>query len=209
MTGSSQPRGRPPASSREEIEAKAIALFLERGFAATTVTAIAAACGVSKTSFFRYYSSKSDIVWLAFDVHIARLRSLLAESDPSVPALTAVRLAVVEALTGDADEQGIWMRRFRLIDTSPELRDGESAHWILWADAVSDFLVERIGCPADHVVPPVVSGAVQSLFLAQLRSWLPLSEPAGMLTRRLDAELGPLCEALQPWVDESCGAPVS
>lgn len=206
MTGPHKPRGRPHASSREQIAQEAIELFLEHGFAATTIATIAKASGVSKTSFFRYYDSKSEIIWLTFDQHIERLRTLLRDSDPALSSLTVVRLAVLDALTRDTARDAVWRQRFLLFDSSPELRDEESAHWISWADAVSDFLVHRLGCPADHAVPPVVGGAVQSLVLAKLRSWLPLTDPPMTLAEWVDADLRPLADALQPWVDAASEA---
>ncbi|PPF78795.1 TetR family transcriptional regulator [Subtercola sp. Z020] len=207
MNGPQKPRGRPHASSREQIAQHAFELFLERGFAATTIASIAKASGVSKTSFFRYYSSKSEIIWLAFDQHIDRLQTLLQQSDPGLPSLTAVRLAVLDALTRDTARDAVWRQRFVLFDSSPELRDEESAHWNAWAGVISAFLVLRTGCPVEHAVPPVVGGAVQSLVLAKLRSWLPLTDPARTLADWIDDDLRPLCEALQPWVDASCGTP--
>ncbi|NGP09616.1 TetR family transcriptional regulator [Rhodococcus sp. 14C212] len=50
--------GRPPESSRERVQATAIDLFLDRGYAETSIADIAAA-GIGKTTFFRYYPGAS------------------------------------------------------------------------------------------------------------------------------------------------------
>ena len=47
---------------RQEIARAAWLLFAERGYEDTTVEAIARAAGVSRRSFFRYFSSKEDVV---------------------------------------------------------------------------------------------------------------------------------------------------
>src|SRR5712691_9666645 len=48
-------RGRPPGTSRRELELIALRLFTEQGFDNTTIEQIAAEAGVSKRTFFRYF----------------------------------------------------------------------------------------------------------------------------------------------------------
>ena len=59
--------GRPKSSSRETLAEAACELFLEQGFEATSIAEIASRAGVSRSGFFNYFSSKSDILWGAFD----------------------------------------------------------------------------------------------------------------------------------------------
>ncbi|RLK49354.1 TetR family transcriptional regulator [Microbacterium telephonicum] len=65
--------GRPRASSRETLAEAASELFLERGFAATSVADITTRAGVSRSSFFNYFASKSDILWAGLDERIEAL----------------------------------------------------------------------------------------------------------------------------------------
>ncbi len=44
----------------------ALDLFLERGYDATTVEDICAAAGIGRTSFFRYFKSKEDVLMRDF-----------------------------------------------------------------------------------------------------------------------------------------------
>jgi AcrR family transcriptional regulator len=57
-----------------EITAVAMGLFLEQGFEATTIDEIAAAAGISRRSFFRYFGTKEDVVlgYLATDGAVLR-----------------------------------------------------------------------------------------------------------------------------------------
>lgn len=48
-------------SKREQIRAAAARLFLERGFAGTSMDAITAEAGVSKETIYRYYESKAQL----------------------------------------------------------------------------------------------------------------------------------------------------
>ena len=63
--------GRPRASSRETLAEAACELFLEQGYEATSVVDIAQRAGVSRSSFFNYFSSKSDVLWSGLDARIA------------------------------------------------------------------------------------------------------------------------------------------
>ena len=85
MTGSGDPaepaatrRGGPgPAAEHhpaEDVARAALDLFARQGYDETTVDEIAAAVGVSRRTFFRYYDSKRDVVWGEFDAELVRLR---------------------------------------------------------------------------------------------------------------------------------------
>ena len=66
-------RGRPRSSSRDVLEEAALELFLEQGYDSTTVDQIAQRAGVSRATFFNYFSSKADVLWCAVDEEIAAL----------------------------------------------------------------------------------------------------------------------------------------
>ncbi|WP_315105170.1 TetR/AcrR family transcriptional regulator [Microbacterium sp.] len=62
--------GRPKASSRETLAEAACELFLERGYEATSIADITQRAGVSRSSFFNYFTSKSDVLWSGIDERI-------------------------------------------------------------------------------------------------------------------------------------------
>jgi len=200
MTASATTRGRPPGSSRQAIESIAIDLFLRDGYAQTTIGDIAAAAGVSKTSFFRYFSSKSEIVWSEFDAHTGRLQRRLSEATDEGASLDTVRNAVIDTLRVDLDANGLSLRRFRLLDSSTELRSEESEHWLSWAAAIAEFVAVRNNLDATSAVPAAIGGAVQATMLATLRGWIDRATNPEALLADLRAALVPICDALQPLV---------
>ncbi|WP_205800294.1 TetR/AcrR family transcriptional regulator [Microbacterium paludicola] len=76
MTSSTR-AGRPRVSSRETLAEAACELFLERGYEATTVADITRRAGVSRSSFFNYFSSKSAVLWSGLDERIGALELAL------------------------------------------------------------------------------------------------------------------------------------
>lgn len=110
--------GRPKASSRETLAEAACELFLEKGFEATSIADITTRAGVSRSSFFNYFSSKSDILWAGLDERIAAFEDRLANDEASVPgvsggvgsaseAVRAQALAIADAFTPDSLALGI------------------------------------------------------------------------------------------------------
>ena len=73
--------GRPKASSRETLAEAACELFLERGYADTSVADIAMRAGVSRSSFFNYFASKSDVLWSGVDERIGQAIASLERLD--------------------------------------------------------------------------------------------------------------------------------
>ena len=72
--------GRPRRSSRETIEDAAVELFLEQGYPRTSVDQIAQRAGVSRASFFNYFTAKSDVLWVGVDDSAHRLAEELARA---------------------------------------------------------------------------------------------------------------------------------
>lgn len=197
-------RGRPAVSSREAIERAAMRLFLERGYAATTIPMIAAESEVSRTSVFRYWGSKSEMVWTVFDLHTERLGTMLAAAPPTEPTMSVIRACVVENMRLSMMDSAVWLERFAVLETSPELRAEEAAHWSVWAETVAAFVGPRHGFEVSDVPPQSIGAAVQAAFLAVLRQWLATGRPtaiAAVAPGELDAALAPLCDLLQGWLD--------
>src|SRR5579875_1846480 len=66
--------GRRRVTSRAELEHVAFELFAAKGFEQTTVDDIAAAAGIGRRTFFRYFPSKNDVPWGMFELELERMR---------------------------------------------------------------------------------------------------------------------------------------
>jgi AcrR family transcriptional regulator len=110
----------PPASARPlplperkrqlvrlEIARAAWLLFAERGYEDTTVDEIARAAGISRRSFFRYFSSKEDVVVGTSDALAEDVLAAFARRPAGEPPLLAIERALkpaIETRLADAAE---------------------------------------------------------------------------------------------------------
>ncbi len=79
-------------------------LFLERGYDATSVADITQRAGVSRSSFFNYFSSKSDVLWSGLDERIGRAIDALAAlgTEAAGDDVRGILLLIVRDFTPDA-----------------------------------------------------------------------------------------------------------
>jgi TetR/AcrR family transcriptional regulator len=76
-----RPRSAGYDEQREQILAAAAALFALRGYTATTMNGVAAACGVSKPTLYHYVRDKHDLLAQIARGHVQRLEALVSEVD--------------------------------------------------------------------------------------------------------------------------------
>jgi len=186
-TGDAPRRGRPRGTSARELELIALRLFAEQGFEQTTIDQIAAAAGVSRRTFFRYYAAKSDILWHEFDHEVDTIRHLLAEMPDDLPVMTAVRRAVLAANHHRAADVPELRMRMTLIGSVPELTASAALRYDAWERAISDFVARRTRHPAGSLYPLAVGRAVLAACRAAFDRWAARADAD--LTAYLDAAL--------------------
>jgi mycofactocin system transcriptional regulator len=191
-------RGRPPGTSRRALELIALRLFTRQGFDATTIEQIAAEAGVSKRTFFRYFSSKAGVLWSEFDHEVETIRAALAEEPAGVPMMDAIRRAVVAANHYGLPDVPELRARMNLIATVPALQSSSAVHYAAWEEAISDFAAARLGQPADSLYPLAVGRATLAACRAAYDRWSARADAD--LTFYLDAALSALTAGFEPAV---------
>jgi TetR/AcrR family transcriptional regulator, regulator of mycofactocin system len=180
-------RGRPPGTSRRELEVIALRLFTANGFDETTVDQIAAEAGVSRRAFFRYFDSKPDVLWGSFDTEVATIRTQLHEVPAGLPVMEAVRQAVLAANHYRAADVPELRARMALVGSVPALMASAAVHYDAWERAISDFVARRTGQPADSLYPLAVGRATLAACRAGYDRWVVHADAD--LTMYLDAAL--------------------
>jgi mycofactocin system transcriptional regulator len=162
-------------------------LFTDQGFDETTVDQIAAAAGVSRRTFFRYFDAKAEVLWHEFDAEVEAIRNALADTTDDLPVMTAVRRAVVAANHYEAVDVPELRMRMNLLGSVPELIASAAVHYDAWERAVSDFVALRADLPADSLYPLAVGRSVLAACRAAYDRWTVRADAD--LTRYLDAAL--------------------
>ena len=177
-------------TSRAELERRALELFTARGFDATTVDDVAAAAGIGRRTFFRYFASKNDAVWGDFDHGLADLRAQLAGADPQQPLLEALREAVLAFNRFDPAEVPWHRERMALILTVPALQAHSTLRYAAWREVVADFAARRFGEPSHALLPQLVAHLCLGAALTAYEQWL--ADPGAELEPLLDQALAGL-----------------
>jgi mycofactocin system transcriptional regulator len=171
VSGTGHP-GRRRATSRAELEQAAFALFAVRGFDATTVDEIAAAAGIGRRTFFRYFPSKNDIPWGAFEDELERMRVRLKACPPEVPLADAIRVALIDFNRVAPEQVPLHRRRMELILRVPTLLAHSTLRFTAWREVVAEFVAERTGRRQDDLAPQAVAHAVLGVAVAAYEHWL-------------------------------------
>lgn len=121
------------SAAHDAVVAAALDLFAEQGFEATSVEQIARAAGVSRSTFFRQFGGKDDVVFADHELLLDMLRDYLSRThdDPWI----AVRDASVKVYRHFAADPELARRRYAVVRQVPALRDRE---------IVSVFRYERL-----------------------------------------------------------------
>jgi AcrR family transcriptional regulator len=132
---------------RSEIFNAAWRLFGERGYEATTVAEIAAAAGVSRRTFFRYFSSKEDVLVETSDDIAEEMLAALAERPADEPPLAAIEQALVPVLATRLNTERS-RTIIRLLRESRTLRRALLERHALMEERLAVQLAVRLGVDA-------------------------------------------------------------
>jgi len=127
-------RVRRRAVTRQDISDAAVDLFERQGYENTTVEQIADAAGVSLRTFYRYCSSKDEVLTFGLPAGPAELAAAV-RSRPQLPLREAVIDAFVSAAEGASRQ-----RELRVLISTPALR----AAWLAAGREAQDDLTEVI-----------------------------------------------------------------
>ena len=182
-------------------QAAAVRYLAEHGYEQTTATALADAIGISRSTFFRRFGSKEDVVFSDHDVALSRLGKFLAESERSAHDSIAIgTLEVTHQLTRDPDAARL---RSELLRSTPSLRERELVITHRYERVFAEYL-GRVAAPGTPDWAPIaLAAAVVAVHNAALRRWLRQSD--SRVFGALERELTELMRRFAPWFGGELG----
>lgn len=120
----------------------ALSLFAERGYAAVTVSEVAAAAGVAERTLYRYFADKEELLFSGDAQLQQALRHGIEQQPVGHPfvMLRGASMAVARELQG---QQEALRRRALIVASTPALVAREQAKHAIWASVLADALVVR------------------------------------------------------------------
>ena len=120
-------------NARERLERASLALFTEHGFDATTVAEIADRAGLTKSTFFRHFADKREVLFGGQDMLVQLFGDAIRAAPPAATTaecLAAALEAAAVAFTPDATTSprsgGRWSRR------TASYRNGNCSSGLVW-----------------------------------------------------------------------------
>jgi AcrR family transcriptional regulator len=172
-------------SARDRLAQAAFALFDERGYEQATIDDITERAGLGRTTFFRYYRSKEDVIFPDHDRLLEQIGERLRTSSHGT-ALAAVSDAVRLVLSHYLDEGDLARRRYALTSAVPALRDREIATVARYQRLFREFIADWMGEVAEPAPlrAELMAASVVAAHNHVLRRWLRGENPDP--TRELD-----------------------
>ncbi|MBO0841634.1 MAG: TetR family transcriptional regulator [Nocardioides sp.] len=175
---------------RDQVVNQAWQLFARHGFEGTTIDQIAEASGMSRRTFFRYFTGKDELIVEKLVEAGERVADALAERPAGEPAWAAVRAAfnaVVDAVEAHPEHS----RKLRImLRDEPVVRSSLEEWRRRWVDLLAPLIASRLGASAGDVRVEAMAGSALACLDAAQVAWA--DHPGSDLGALLDAAMGAL-----------------
>ncbi len=186
-------RERTRRAVREELTQLAQSMFVEKGYDETTIDDLAAAAGMSRRTFFRYFTSKEELVVGKYEVLGERLAEDLASRPADEPIWTSMRHVfghVVEYFESEA-RSATTIAMENIVRDHPSL----NASYLDRVSRIQERVLEQARARAGQPEPTdpriqAIVGAAFSCLIAAWTTWLASGQslPFGdLLDQAMDA----------------------
>lgn len=156
----------------DELTRAALMLLADKGFDAVTIDDIVAVAGVSRRTYFRYFTSKDDVVVQFLAGMGTGIVAGLAARPASEPPSVALRHAVWVPIAICADHPDRALLVTRLILDTPALHARYLERQIQWRTDLAAELAARLRLdPRTDLYPAMAAGMTLTAFNTVLEQW--------------------------------------
>jgi len=181
-------RSRKRQQTRQRIADAGLRLFLEYGFEATTLDAIAEAAGIARRTFFHYFDSKEALLYAYEDEVEHSFRTALADIDSNTPPLQAMATAMRAMIADFGSEKA--RKIHRVVHSTPTLRASNQADYERLERFVFSVLAEKWPEPRVHLRLRLIAMVGIGALRVAVDRWRP--DPSGSLQEYVDESFAAL-----------------
>ncbi|WP_250030971.1 TetR/AcrR family transcriptional regulator [Paractinoplanes maris] len=165
--------------ARERLEQAAIALFVEQGFAATTVPQITARAGLTTRTFFRHYADKREVLFAGDEIPAMAAR-MMADAPPDADPMTLILdgLETVTRTRFDPRRHDLRQRR-RIVRSDPALQERDLRKRAALSEAIRSGFESRGLGPTQAAL---LAETALTLLYVSLDEWLDADDDAPLHT---------------------------
>ncbi|MCU1397501.1 MAG: TetR family transcriptional regulator [Acidimicrobiales bacterium] len=193
-------RDRQRSETRQSILDAALRLFEAKGYEHTTVEDIANEVGISSRTFFRYFESKTALLFDGHSDDKQESSDFLIDALVGRPATETIAEALAAVLREQLgtmfDEHGMKLRQLGIILADPTLRllaqDGFHEHR---PDLERGFAA-RLGVQPDDLVPRVLGAAFTEAIWIILERWVAAGAEGSRLPDLIDEAFAAITDGL-------------
>jgi AcrR family transcriptional regulator len=178
-------------NARERLERAALALFTERGFDATTVAEIADRAGLTKSTFFRHFADKREVLFGGQDMLVQLFGDAISSAPPAATTAECLAAALESAAVAFTPERhDLAPQRRAVIAAHSELQERELLKRARFGSAMAEALRAR---GADEVTARLAAEVGVLAFSTAYARWAapdnraPFTEIAYAALRQLQA----------------------
>jgi AcrR family transcriptional regulator len=131
-------------NARERLERAALALFAEHGYDDTTVAEIADRAGLTKSTFFRHFADKREVLFGGQDMLLELFAAAIRSAPPSATTASCLAAALESVTIAFTRERhDLAEQRRAVIAANPELQERELLKRARLSSAMADALRAR------------------------------------------------------------------
>jgi AcrR family transcriptional regulator len=131
-------------NARERLERAALALFVQHGYDATTVAEIADRAGLTKSTFFRHFADKREVLFGGQDLLTGLFSDAIRAAPPAATTIDCLAAALEAASAAfTPDRHDLAPQRRAVIAANSELQERELLKRARLAAAMADALRAR------------------------------------------------------------------
>ncbi len=129
--------------TRAEVTRRAVELFAEQGYAATSTEQVAAAADLSRSTLFRLFADKEELLFGLEDDLLATAVAAVADVPPELPPWAALRAVAVRIAEQVAPLRDLLVTREQVVATVPALAPRAAGKHRRWEAALAEGLAAR------------------------------------------------------------------